>query len=357
MNIKEYKCPNCSAPLHFDGADQQMECANCGNTIDVSRLDDFYSETQRAEKESSFSWDEFKSEKIEGTVIYTCPSCGGEIIGDSATAATKCPYCDNVAILEGRVDGILKPDFVIPFKTTKEQAITSLKNYYMDKKLLPDSFKDENRLQEIRGIYVPFWLFDCDASADITYDATRVNSWISGDYRYTKTEHFLVSRSGELSFEKIPTDASSKIADDLMDSIEPFDYSQGVDFDTAYLSGFFADKFDVDTDVCKPRANLRIENSTEAVIRNTVMGYEAVIPRNKSIRTTNGNIHYALLPIWLLNTKYEGNVYTFAMNGQTGKFIGNLPIDRKKVIKRFFASAAICFAIIAVIIAIGGLLL
>lgn len=155
--------------------------------------------------------------------MYTCPQCGGEITGDQVTAAARCPYCDNNVVMSSQVSGILKPDLIIPFKTTKEQAIEALKNFYKKKKLLPDAFKSENRIKEIKGIYVPFWLFDCGASASFVFDCTQVSSWRSGDYEYTKTDHYAAVRSGNADFDGIPVDASSKMADDFMDSLEPFD--------------------------------------------------------------------------------------------------------------------------------------
>lgn len=357
MDITGYKCPCCSAPLTFDGVSQQMKCENCSNTFDIEVLDQFRQETEESDRESNFDWSRVDSERVEGTVVYTCPSCGGEIIGDSATAATKCPYCDNVAILEGQVSGMVKPDLVIPFKTTKEQAIAALKEFYKGKKLLPDSFKDENRIREIRGMYVPFWLFDCEAQASITYDATRVSSWVAGDYRYTKTDHFAAVREGKMDFAGLPVDASSKMDDAFMDSLEPYDYSAAVPFDTAYLSGYFADKFDVDTDSSLPRANTRVRSTTEDVFRSTVVGYASVTTRSSSIHTNSGKIRYALLPVWVLNTKYEGKMYTFAMNGQTGKMVGELPIDKQKCKKYFFAAFGICaVALSALLRLLGGML-
>lgn len=357
MDISGYKCPCCSAPLTFDGASQQMMCSNCSNSFDVAVLDQFKQETESSDRESNFDWSRVDGEQIDGTVVYTCPSCGGEIIGDSATAATKCPYCDNVAILESQVSGMLKPDIVIPFKTTKEQAISALKEFYKGKKLLPNSFRDENRIREIRGIYVPFWLFDCEAHASITYDATRFSTWVAGDYKYTKTDHFAAVREGKLDFMGLPVDASSKMDDAFMDSLEPYDYSAAVPFDTAYLSGYLADKFDVGTKESLPRANSRVRNTTEDAFRSTVVGYAAVTTRNSSIHTNNGQIRYALLPVWILNTKYEGKIYTFAMNGQTGKMIGELPIDKRKSKKYFFAAFGICTAVLSALLLLGGMLL
>ena len=134
----------------------------------------------------------------------------------------------------------------------------------------------------------------------------------------------------------MPVDGSTKMDDALMESIEPYDFSGAVDFQTAYLAGFLADKYDVDSEQSIERANERIKKSTENAFASTVQGYSTVIPESTSIRLQNGKAKYALYPVWLLNTTWNGQRYTFAMNGQTGKFIGDLPLDKSAYKKWLF---------------------
>ena len=117
--------------------------------------------------------------------------------------------------------------------------------------------------------------------------------------------------------------AAITMPDNLMQSIEPFDLSSAVDFNTAYLAGFFADKYDVSSDECIKIANGRIKRSTSEAFADTVHGYSTVTPENSSISLSKKGIRYALFPVWLLNTTWNDQKYTFAMNGQTGKFVGN----------------------------------
>ena len=152
--------------------------------------------------------------------------------------------------------------------------------------------------------------------------------WSDSEYDYTETSYFSVTRGGSLGFERVPVDGSSKMADDLMESVEPFDFSEAVDFQTAYLAGFMADKYDVTAEESIDRANARIRKSTEDTFAATVQGYSSVTPEGGSVRLQNGKAIYALYPIWLLNTSWNGNKYTFAMNGQTGKMVGDLPLDK-----------------------------
>jgi DNA-directed RNA polymerase subunit RPC12/RpoP len=282
-------------------------------------------------------------------VSYICKSCGGEIVCDRTTAATACPYCDNPVVMQEHFAGMLRPDCVIPFKLDKKAAKEAYQNHLKGKVLLPGAFKDKNHIDEIKGVYVPFWLFDAEAEAKVRYRATRVRTWSDSNYEYTETRYYRVLREGNLGFEHVPVDGSTKMADDLMESIEPFDFSEAVDFQTAYLSGFLADRYDVDAEQSIERANERIKKSTESAFADTVHGYSSVIPESSSVRLSEGKSKYALYPVWLLNTTYQNEKYTFAMNGQTGKFVGNLPVDKKKYWFFFGAGTAVISALVSLL--------
>lgn len=330
--LQEYKCPCCDGAIAFDAESQKMKCPFCGNEFEMETLASYDSELQN-DSESNMQWEtnagsEWQEGEADGLRTYRCNSCGGEIVGDDTLAASKCPYCGNQVVMMGQFSGALKPDFVIPFKLDKKAAKEALLNHYKGKRFLPKVFRDQNHIEEIKGVYVPFWLFDADADANIRYKATRIRHWSDSRYEYTETSFFNVTRQGSLSFEKVPVDGSAKMADDLMESIEPFDFSQAVDFQTAYLAGYVADKYDVDAETSIGRANERIKKSTEDAFASTVDGYTTVTPVMSSINLENGTSKYALFPVWLLNTDWNGQKYTFAMNGQTGKLVGNLPLDK-----------------------------
>ena len=330
--LQEYKCPCCGGSIEFDAKKQNMKCPFCDTEFDIETLSK-YNEELNDTQQDHMEWDssagqQWKEGETDGLCYYICNLCGGEIVCDSTTAAASCPYCNSPVIMQANLSGMLKPDIGIPFKYNKEAAISALTAHYSKKRLLPKVFADRNHIKEVKGLYVPFWLFDADADAKIRYRATRVRTWSDSNYIYTETSYFSVRRDGTLSFEKVPVDGSSKMQDELMESIEPFDISEAVDFNTAYLSGFLADKYDVDSDQSVERANQRIKKSTEDAFASTVVGYTTVVPEHTSIALTNGRAKYALLPVWILNTEWEGKKYTFAMNGQTGKMVGNLPLDR-----------------------------
>lgn len=331
--ILEYKCPSCGGAINFDSSAQKMKCPYCDSEFELEALEALEEENRNSvpdnmewDTQSTSQWTENEAESIR---TYVCKSCGGEIVTTETTSATECPYCNNPVVIAGNVSGTLKPDLVIPFKVSKEDAKAALKKHLTGKKFIPKSFKSENRINEIKGIYVPFWLFDADSAAQINYKATRVQHWSDTKYNYTRTSTYRVRRGGNVSFAHVPVDGSSKMADDLMESIEPFNINDAVDFRTAFLAGYLADKYDVPLESSVERANERIKTSTEQLFAQTVTGYNSVIAENSSVQLTNNKTKYALYPVWLLNTTWEGKTFTFAMNGQTGKFIGDLPVDKK----------------------------
>lgn len=329
----QYKCPNCGGELNFDSGLQQMKCPYCDTTFEVEDLKAYDEVLKEEAPEEAYQWEtqpgsEWQEGETADMGVFTCQFCGGELVADKNTAATSCPFCDNPVVLTGRLSGDLKPDVVIPFKLDKKAAMEGFKKHLCGKRLLPKLFTSENRIQEIKGVYVPFWLFDADVDANIRYRATRTRMWSDSNYNYTETSYYALLRAGNIGFSMVPVDGSSKLADDLMESIEPFDPNGIVDFQTAYLSGYLADRYDVTAEQSIERANERIKTSTEQAFAATTGGYATVVPQSTNLRLQNGKAKYALYPVWLLTTKWNEQTYTFAMNGQTGKFVGDLPMDK-----------------------------
>lgn len=331
--LLEYKCPACGGALSFDSSVQKMKCPYCEAEFEVAALQEL-DEVLRQEGTSEFNWQtqpegQWSEEETQSLRSFVCNSCGGQIVGDENTAATRCPYCDNPVVMAGQFVSELRPDLVVPFQLDKEQAKAALSKHLSKKPLLPKLFKSQNRIESVQGIYVPFWLFDTNVQANIRYQATRVRTWSDSNYIYTRTSYYSLLRAGRIGFDNVPVDGSSKMSNDLMESIEPYDLSQAVDFQTAYLAGYLADKYDVSAEDSKPRANDRIRTSTEAAFAATTAGYATAIPVNTNIHLDGSRVRYALLPVWVLTTRWRDQIYTFAMNGQTGKMVGNLPIDWK----------------------------
>jgi len=330
-----------------------MKCPFCDAEFEITALESYQKELELPaedhfdwEKQSQDSWNTLEQDELS---TGSCPSCGAELVGDKNSIAMVCPCCGNSQIVLKRLSGMLKPDYLIPFKLEKKDAVEALKNFYKGKRLLPDCFKNENRVNCIQGVYFPFWLYDAQTKAHIRYKTTRTKTWSDSNYIYVKTDFFSVVRDGNMGFEKVPVDGSEKMNDDYMDAIEPFDYAKMKDFQSAFLSGFLAEKYDVDSESCKERAGKRMKASVETEFAKSVSGYSSVAVESSTVNVKGGKIKYSLFPVWVLNSKYKNENYQFLMNGESGKLVGRLPVDKGKSWKYRFLFTGI-FGIIFTLI-------
>lgn len=357
--ITNYQCPGCTGPLHFSPNTGKLECEYCGSSYTPAEVEAYYAE-QNAEaeeaaaqaEETAVQTEQEKEEHGWGADAahmrsYLCPSCGAELICEETTAATSCPYCGNPSVVPGQFSDERKPDFLIPFKVDKETAMEALRGHYKGKLLLPGSFASDNHIQEIKGVYVPFWLFDGKAEADVVFEATRSHTVTTRNERITTTEYYQVRRGGNVEFRMVPVDGSRAMPDAHMDAIEPYDYEELRPFSLSYLPGFLADKYDVEAEESARRADERCRNSAIAAMQSDVRGYQTCAVRHADVRLSREDAAYALLPVWLLSTKWQDKNYLFAMNGQTGRLIGDLPVSKIRLLLCFAAFFAAISAVCA----------
>lgn len=355
MSAVVYKCPCCGAPLAYDGTSGKVKCSSCGNEYDIDAIEAMSNGSNDESIEFAVKADSFSEHESSEMHAYICQNCGAELITDGTTTATECAYCGSPTVLPDSISSGVRPEKVLPFKVTKEQAQKKFEDYFKGKRLMPNIFLNtRNRIAEMRKLYVPYWLFDCDADADIVFDAEKSDTRREGDYEVTRTRHYMVRRAGKMGFDGIPVDASTKLDDKIGESLEPYDMSAAVEFQPAVLAGAMADRADVNAEKCEQRAVERVKTSTEQAMRDTVVGYDLVNVRHRSIKSTGGKATPVLLPVWLITTekleKGQKKVYTFAINGQTGELTCDVPADMGK-------SAGWFFGIFAGICAVGyGLL-
>lgn len=326
MEVLDHKCPSCNAKLPFNPITQKWDCAYCGGSYSLEEL-----EENENKQNATMSYTDKKTSSIMADV-YECPNCGAKIIADENTTATFCIYCGSTSIIKDKLQDEFRPAQIIPFKHTKEQAIDMFKKFKKGKIFAPKDFNKEENIQKLTGVYIPFWIYDCSVNGNIDVDAKRIKTWTSGNYRYTKTDEYLVKRAGDMEFIKVPVDGSKNFDDDTMDSIEPFDYKELKEFSMSYLSGFLSEKYDVDKVEASKRAHERIVKTTIEELKSTVKGYTTLNVTNSNVKINTTKSEYILLPVWMLNIKYKDKSYLFAMNGQTGKMVGNIPIDIKKML-------------------------
>lgn len=322
-----YQCPACGGPLRFDGAKGRLVCDHCDSEFEVVEIERLYGGEQAS---AAAKVQTASAETLAAG--YVCSSCGAELLTDGTTAVSTCPYCGNPVVMASQLAGTFAPDLVIPFKLDHAAAVAALNNHYKGKPLLPGSFKSGNHVDDVQGVYVPFWLFDAHAEGSASFEATREQRRWQGDDEIVETEHYDVYRAGTMGFERVPVDGSTKMPDGHMDAIEPFDYSEMVPFSVAYMPGYMANRWDEDARACRPRAEGRMTSSVEGALAETVTGYDSVSREGSDVRYAWGQERYAMLPVWLLYTSWEGRGFLFAMNGQTGRLVGDLPTSKPKLV-------------------------
>ena len=342
-----YRCPTCGAPVEFDGAAGKMSCDYCGNEFDVSQINEQYSKYENVVEVEEPIAKEYCS--FDG---YRCDSCGAEVATDDYTTATFCSFCGSPTLIRARLSGVLKPELVIPFRIERKQAEEAYKKWTGKGLITPSGFRKKSTIEKITGMYVPFWLYDYDVEAYVRATATRTSRDRRGDTVHVHTMHYNIGRNVAAQYDMIPADASEKMDDKAMDLLEPFDYGEIRPFEMPYLAGYFAEKYTYTADEMKGRVENRIRDYIYAEARSTIVGYGSVNIIGSNINMKRRRAAYTLMPVWVLNYKYNGKVYSFHMNGQTGRIVGKPPKSFAKIAALFCGVTAFSAGIFALL---GGL--
>ena len=343
------KCPACGAPILYKPNLNKWKCDYCKSEFTLEEMKKYNNASNEKNNTKEENKKEAQKENDNTNYYeYNCKDCGAKIIADENTAATFCVYCGNTAILKEKLSGKFAPDMIIPFKNEKEKAIEAFKSLNKGRPLMPNFFNDEKNIEKIKGVYIPFWLYDVKISGELDATSTTSTSWTVGDTVYTKTDTYRLEREGEMSFNKIPVDGSTRFDNDIMNTIEPFNYSELEEYNHAYLSGFLAEKYDIDEETSFKDAEERSLNSARDTMKDDMgMGIKSIV--NDTLTSTKILTKYVLLPVWMINVKYKDKLYTFAMNGQTGEFVGNIPVDKKKAFIYGILTFVITFLLVVLI--------
>lgn len=320
-----------------------FKCKNCGgNTI--------YS----PERHSMFCpyCDSEKSEEREDGVaqeMSVCPNCGGEVPVEEHTSATQCPYCDSYLILNQRIEGQYAPKMIVPFQLGKETCKKSIREKFKRNIFAPTDFLSEVRLDTMKGVYVPYWFYDYDTHCTFKGEGIKIRKWTSGNTEYTETSYFDVVRDMDINFNRIPADASVDMPDEVMDLMEPYHYDQLIDFSPEYMSGFYAEKYNMSDEDLEDRAKKKMNDDATSLMKESYAGYSSVRTIANDVTVRSRKTMYGLLPVWRYKYTYRNKEYPFYVNGQTGKIVGNVPVSKKKVLA-YTATLWGCLAAIALMI-------
>ena len=340
--VLDNKCPHCGAKIDFNPKTGTFICDFCKQEISLEEMKKHQNASNQKNNESV---SEENVDNYEDYVVYKCKNCGAEIVADKETSATFCVYCRNTAILKNKLSGKFAPDYIIPFSKTKEEATEAFISLSKGRPLVPKYFTDQKNIEKIRGIYIPFWFHTFDIDGEITATGKNYTHWTIGDTHYTKTDVYEIFREGSATFKNVPIDGSKRFPDDLMNTIQPYDYDKLVPYNHAYLSGFLAERYDIESDITKKEIEPKVLLEAKNQFLKTKKPLSNLNVKSNTLKTIDYKIKYALLPVYMVNVKYGDKLYTFAMNGQTGEFIGNIPVDKKKAILISILSFVVIFLI------------
>lgn len=321
--MQKYNCLTCGGELYWEPGEQKLKCQYCDSSFEVKEL-----ETQL----------EDKTEEVQNNseyIVYSCANCGGEVLATTGTISTICPYCGRAISISEKVSNDFCPDYILPFEISKKQAKEKYLEYIKSSILIPKVFRDEATIEKFQGLYVPYWLHSFQLESLGKVKGENISSHRRGDDRIRTYKNYSVDLGLIADFEDIPTDASNELDNSLMDSLEPFDRSKYTKFNTGYMAGFFAEQPDEKAEETMNRAEIRVEEYMNEKLKQEAGIYDNKILLSSSHNLNNKTTKYAMFPIWLLTVEWKNEKYLFAINGQTGKIVGRLPVDKLKTVAIF----------------------
>lgn len=346
-SVDQYKCISCGAPIFFKPEVGKFKCDYCNSEYTEEELT-AYLESLKEGKETK---EETRGETSGEYQQYHCNNCGAEVVSDTETTATFCYYCHSPVIISSRLSGEFKPERIVPFKVSKDKAVEIFLDWAGGKKYVPNDFGKKEHIDKMTGIYIPYWSYDVVLDVDYQAIGENVSVWTSGDVEYTNTKQYSIVRSGDMEFNNIDELATDKFEERLLNGISPYEEDSEVEFSKGYLSGFFAESFNVDRDACMPDVEERVKNYSSNLLADATGNYSRVKVERDNRNIKKAEEQYALYPAWILTYNFNGKIYVFAINGQSGKAFGELPVDNGKL----YRTTGIIFAIIAVLLVLGGL--
>lgn len=310
------KCPNCDADLEFKPGTQKVTCKYCRSTFDPKKLNTKV----------------HKSEEVNDTYSgqsYMCSECGAELLTFDETAVTFCSYCGSQAMIESKLLKQKKPNFIIPFKKTKEECIASYKRLVNKAIFAPSYIKSDMVVNKFRGIYMPYCIYTVSHNGSCSNKGSK-RSHRSGDYVYY--DDYTITADAHAKYTGLSHDLISNFYDDKSSAI-PFNFKESEEFNLNYLTGFYADTSDVTSEVYDSKmASIAVKDTTDRLKgRKEFTKYGCTSPK---VDLHVEDRKSGMFPVYFLaiRTKDNKHVNYAIVNGQTGKAVADIPIDYKKYI-------------------------
>jgi DNA-directed RNA polymerase subunit RPC12/RpoP len=329
-----YHCPNCGAPIYYKSEPAKFICDYCGSDFTVEEMDAYARklEQRRSRKEErTEAIQQNRQDQANETVhSYHCQNCGAQVVTTETTSSTFCFYCHSPVVIESRLQGDFRPDQIMPFDISEEQAKKDFIAWAKSKKYLPDDFLSEAHLDKMTGMYIPYWYGDAEVNVHFEGNSSASQSWQQNNYRYTRTVDKHHVRQGHLSITDLSLQAFSKIDPNLLNGIEPFDSDAFIDFSIPLLQGYFAEQYTMPRDQAMQQMDREVDGASRALLRQSIEAANVQVDY-EDYSGEKSDLRFSLLPVWVLTYNYKGKIYVYAMNGQSGRTFGEVPIVESKL--------------------------
>lgn len=347
--MQKYLCKTCGAELHWNPQAGCLKCKYCESEFKAEEFADNTLNDNQKDETLDAQYTNAGQNLAEGMVVYACTNCGAEVVTSNTTMATTCAYCGHAISITSKSAGKFRPEIVIPYAIDRNAAQNIYKKYVSKSFLTPKAFKEFNKIEKMQGLFVPFWLHSMNSRAQANFDCENTSSRRRGDDRVTTHRVYDVYVDASGIYENIPTDGSKKLDNALMDALEPFNYSKLTPYNPAYMAGFFSEQPDDEKEATIPRAQQRALLSMQEQMKQSAGTYNSKKLARFANQFTNERASYAMLPVWLLNVSHKDKDYLFAINGDSGKVVGKLPMSISKLLLTVGASG-LAVQIIALVV-------
>lgn len=330
------KCNNCGGDMRYNIRKKMLECEHCSEEISVQEYGNVNTNATQINEE------EYGYEKEMETALFQCPECGAEIRSFEETSTIFCPYCGKQTFLR-QTENSLKPKNIVPFKKTQSDLRENYKKFVDKKLFVPKNLKNPENIKEFRGVYIPCWNFTYETDGEFDYKGVR--DYYSGGYDYHETYSIDAHTEGDI--ENITFDASEAFDDTISSAIAPFDIDKAEPFYEGYCAGFYMDKENVDSEKYNKMAEISIAQNIKEIVEDSEKGSKKINITEcvKEPKYIKKKTDLTLLPVWFMTYRNKDRVSYSIANGQTGKMIMDLPVDKK----RFFVGTSILAIILSIV--------
>ena len=361
--IHRYPCPACGADLVYEPRDGFLSCTHCGHKEAIP------TSAEQVEEQSFEQYLQIRPEQMDqlaaNALEVQCQSCGATVTFTPPEVARQCDFCGVQIVAQAKsADPILAPEGVLPFCITQQQAGTNLRQWLQSRWFAPNALKQFAQPDSIHGVYLPFWTYDTNTTSYYTgergeyyyvnetyYERDSQGNQVerTRQVRYTRWH----SASGTVTrwFDDVLVPATVSLAQNRLEALEPWDLAELKPYDPAFLSGFKAQRYQVDLAQGFERVKQVAADVIQNDVREDIGGDEQRI-HDVATHYSAITFKHLLLPVYAGAYNFNHKVYQIVVNGRTGEIQGDRPYSFWKI-ALFIATLLIILLIIVAVVSLA----